>query len=201
MDIATTAPLPDAALDQLFRNARTHNGFKPDPIPDTDLRAIYELVKWGPTTANSQPLRVVFIKSKAAKERLRPALSFGNRDKTMAAPVCALLAYDLEFYEKLPRTFAHNQEARSWFAGQPALIETTALRNSSIQGGYFIMAARALGYDCGPMSGFDNTKVDAEFFPDGRVKSNFLCNLGHGDWSKVMPRNERLTFDEACEIL
>jgi 3-hydroxypropanoate dehydrogenase len=196
-----SAPLPDAVLDQLFRNARTHNGFAPDPIPDGDLRAIYDLVKWGPTTANSQPLRILFIKSQAAKERLRPALSAGNRDKTMAAPVCALLAYDLEFYELLPRTFAHNQEAKSWFKGQPALIETTALRNSSIQGGYFIMAARALGYDCGPMSGFDNAKVDAEFFPEGRFKSNFLCNLGKGDWSKVMPRNTRLTFDEGCKIL
>jgi 3-hydroxypropanoate dehydrogenase len=196
-----SAPLPDTVLDQLFRNARTHNEFKPDVIPDADLRAIYDLMKWGPTTANSQPLRILFLKSKAAKERLRPALSSGNRDKTMAAPVCALLAYDLQFYEQLPRTFAHNQEAKSWFEGKPALIETTALRNSSIQGGYFIMAARALGYDCGPMSGFDNAKVDAEFFPDGRVKSNFLCNLGKGDWSKMMPRNTRLTFDEACKIL
>jgi 3-hydroxypropanoate dehydrogenase len=196
-----SAALSEAVLDQIFRKARTHNGFQPDAIPDADLQAIYELVKWGPTTANSQPLRIVFIKSKAAKERLRPALSSGNRDKTMAAPVCALLAYDLQFHELLPRTFAHNQEAKSWFEGQPALIETTALRNSSIQGGYFIMAARALGYDCGPMSGFDNAKVDAEFFPDGRVKSNFLCNLGKGDWSKVMPRNTRLTFDEACKIL
>jgi 3-hydroxypropanoate dehydrogenase len=142
-----TARLPEPALDQLFRHARTHNDFKSDAIPDEDLQEIYDLVKWGPTTANSQPLRIVFIKSKAAKERLRPALSSGNRDKTMAAPVCALLAYDLQFYEQLPRTFAHNQEAKSWFAGQPALIETTALRNSSIQGGFFIMAARALGYD------------------------------------------------------
>src|SRR4051794_33432909 len=196
-----SAPLPDAVLDQLFRKARTHNGFQPNAIPDDDLRAIYELVKWGPTTANAQPLRVLFLKSKAAKERLRPALSAGNRDKTMAAPATAILAYDLEFYDKLPRTFAHNQQARYWFAGQPALIETTALRNSSIQGGYFIMAARALGFDCGPMSGFENDKVDAEFFPDGRIKSNFLCNLGKGDWAKMMPRNTRLSFDEACKIL
>ena len=196
-----TARLSEPALDQLFRHARTHNGFKPDPIPDEDLQEIYDLVKWGPTTSNSQPLRILFLRSQAAKERLAPALSQGNRAKTMAAPVCAMLAYDLKFYEHLPRTFAHNQEAKSWFEGQPALIEATALRNSSIQGGYFIMAARALGYDCGPMSGFDNAKVDAEFFPDGHVKSNFLCNIGKGDWSKVMPRNPRFTFDEACEIL
>jgi 3-hydroxypropanoate dehydrogenase len=196
-----SAAVSDAVLDTLFRAARTHNEFKPEPIPDADLHAIYDLVKWGPTSANAQPLRVLFLKSKAAKQRLAPALSAGNRDKTIAAPVTAILAYDLEFYEQLPRTFAHNQTARSWFAGQTALIETTALRNSSIQGGYFIMAARALGYDCGPMSGFDNAKVDAEFFPEGSTKSNFLCNLGKGDWDKMMPRNTRLTFDETCKIL
>jgi len=189
----------DDALDIMFRQARTQNKWRDEPVTDAQLRAIYDLMKMGPTTANSQPARIVFVRSPAAKERLRPALSQGNMAKTMQAPVTAILGYDTRFYDLLPRLFAHNQAARSWYANDQAL--THALRNGSIQGGYFILAARAVGLDCGPMSGFDNAKVDAEFFPDGRVKSNFICSLGHGDPSVLFPRNERLPFDEACRIL
>jgi 3-hydroxypropanoate dehydrogenase len=192
--------LDGKALDQIFRLARTHNGFLDQPVSDAQLRAIHDLMKWGPTTANSQPGRFLFLRSKAAKERLRPALSHGNLDKTMAAPATAIIAYDLEFYENLPRTFPHT-DARSWFAGKSAHVQTTALRNGSLQGAYFIIAARAVGLDCGPMSGFDNAKVDAEFFPDGKWKSNFLCNLGVGDPTKLYVRNPRLEFDEMCRIL
>jgi 3-hydroxypropanoate dehydrogenase len=191
--------LPDAALDRLFRTARTHNWFE-GPVSDTELRALYELMKWGPTSSNCQPARILFLRSAAAKERLKPALSSGNRDKTIAAPVTAILAYDLEFYEHLPRLFPHNQAARGWFAGSPD-AESHAFRNGTLQGAYFILAARALGLDCGPMSGFDNAKVDAAFFPDGRVKSNFLCNLGRGDPSKTFERLPRFAFEEVCEIL
>jgi 3-hydroxypropanoate dehydrogenase len=192
--------LDGKALDQIFRLARTHNGFLDQPVSDAQLRAIHDLMKWGPTTANSQPGRFLFLRSKAARERLRPALSHGNLDKTIAAPVTAIIAYDLEFYENLPRTFP-NTDARSWFVGKTAHVQTTALRNGSLQGAYFIIAARAVGLDCGPMSGFDNAKVDAEFFPDGRWKSNFLCNLGVGDPTKLYVRNPRLEFDEMCRIL
>jgi 3-hydroxypropanoate dehydrogenase len=191
--------LADSALDQIFRTARTFPGFLDRPVAPETLREIYDLMKWGPTTTNSQPCRIVFATSDEAKRRLAPALSEGNLDKTMAAPATAILAYDLEFYEKLPTLFPHT-DARSWFAGKPAAIATAAFRNASIQGGYFIVAARALGLDCGPMSGFDNAKVDAAFFPDGKFKSNFLCNIGYGDPSSVKPRNPRLTFDEACRI-
>lgn len=192
--------LDDTALDLIFRAARTHNAFSGE-LTDADLHALYELVKMGPTTANSQPGRFVFLRSRAAKERLRPALSPGNLEKTLSAPVTVIVAYDMQFYENLPRTFPHT-DARSWFAGQPAhSIETTALRNSSLQGAYLIIAARALGWDTGPMSGFDNAMVDAEFFPDGRWKSNFLCNLGRGDPSKIFARSPRLDFDEVCRVL
>jgi 3-hydroxypropanoate dehydrogenase len=191
--------LSDACLDQVFRAARTHNGFVDQAVTDDTLREIYDLLKWGPTTANSSPGRFVFVKGKAAKERLRPALDEGNVSKTMAAPVTAIVAYDTEFYEKLPKLFPH-ADARSWYAGNPPKIETTALRNGSLQGAYLIIAARALGLDCGPMSGFDNAVVDAAFFPDGKWKSNFLCNLGYGDPAKVRPRGPRLGFDEACRI-
>ena len=194
--------LNDQALDTLFRNARTQNGFLDTPVSDVQLRALYELMKWGPTTMNSQPARLVFVRSKAGKEKLAPALSPGNRDKTMAAPVTAIIAYDLQFYENLPRTFPNNPNAKAAFAGEEkkAHVQTTALRNGSLQGAYLILAARALGLDCGPMSGFDNAKVDAAFFPEGRVKSNFLCNLGVGDPAKVFPRNPRLPFEEACTL-
>jgi len=194
--------LNDQALDTLFREARTQNGFIDKPVSDEQLRALYELMKWGPTTMNSQPGRLVFLRSKAGKEKLAPALSPGNLDKTMKAPVTAIIAYDLRFYENLPRTFPNNPNAKSAFEGEAkaAHVQTTALRNGSLQGAYLILAARALGLDCGPMSGFDNAKVDAAFFPDGRIKSNFLCNLGYGDPSKVFPRNPRLAFDEACTL-
>jgi 3-hydroxypropanoate dehydrogenase len=191
--------LPDASLDRIFRSARTYNGFGDQPVTDETLRQIYDLLKWGPTSANSSPGRFVFVKGKAAKEKLRPALSEGNLNKTMAAPVTAIVAYDTEFYETLPRLFPHT-DARSWFAGKPALIESTAFRNGTLQGAYMIIAARALGLDCGPMSGFDNARVDAAFFPDGKWKSNFLCNLGYGDPASVKPRNPRLSFEEACRI-
>jgi 3-hydroxypropanoate dehydrogenase len=191
--------LPDTSLDQIFRHARTHNGFLDRPVDTATLRELYELMKWGPTSANSSPGRFVFVVSPEAKLRLRPALSAGNLDKTIAAPVTVIAAYDLEFYERLPVLFPHT-DARSWFAGKPDHIVTTAFRNATLQGAYLIIAARALGLDCGPMSGFDNALVDAAFFPDGKVKSNFLCNLGYGDPAKVKPRNPRLAFEEACRI-
>ena len=195
--------LDDKALDVLFRTARTQNGFTSDPVSDDTLRRLYELVKWGPTTMNTQPLRLVFVKSEAGRKLLEPALSPGNHDKTMAAPVCTILAWDTQYYEHLPKTFPHRPEAINNFKG-PEKAEVAArhaFRNSSMQGGYFILAARALGLDCGPMSGFDNAKVDAAFFPDGRFKSNFLCTLGKGDPSKVMGRLPRLSFEEACRIV
>ncbi|MEW5863371.1 MAG: malonic semialdehyde reductase [Pseudomonadota bacterium] len=193
--------LDDRSLDVIFRTARTQNGFLDHPVSDAQLRALYDLLKWGPTTMNSQPARFVFVRSKEAKEKLRPALSPGNVDKTMAAPVTVIIAYDTRFYENLPRTFPNNPSAKAAFEGKDAHIATTALRNGSLQGAYLIIAARALGLDCGPMSGFDNAKVDEAFFPDGRWKSNFLCNLGRGDPAKVFPRNPRLDFEEACRIV
>lgn len=202
------------ALSLLFREARTHNAWLAKPVSDDLLRQLYDLTKYGPTSANSSPARFVFLRTKAAKERLRPALSPGNVDKTMAAPVVVIVAYDLKFYDKLPKLFPHNPKMREVFAGNPQLIEMTARRNSSLQGGYLMLAARALGLDCGPMSGFDNAKVDEEFFgagkcenceqeffPAGHVKSNFLCNMGYGDKSKLFPRNPRLDFGEACSLL
>ena len=206
--------LNDEVLDVLFGKARTHNVWLPKPVPDELLRELYEIVKWGPTSANSTPARFVFLRTKAAKERLRPALAAGNLEKTMAAPVTVIIAYDLRFYDKLPKLFPHNAAMRDIFASNPQLIEETAKRNSSLQGAYLILAARALGLDCGPMSGFDNAKVDEEFFaagkcveceqeffPAGHVKSNFLCNLGYGDSSKLYPRSPRLDFNEACTLM
>ena len=189
------------SLDTIFCQARTHNAIS-GPVSDAQLRELYELMKWGPTTMNTQPARIMFVRSPQAKEKLRPALSPGNLDKTMAAPVTAIIAYDLLFYENLPKTFPHRPDAINGFKGEEkkASNEKTAFRNGSLQGAYFIIAARALGLDCGPMSGFDNAKVDAAFFPDGRWKSNFLVNIGKGDPAKVMPRNPRLTFEEACRI-
>ncbi len=195
-----TKILDDSTLDALFRAARTHNRWQAKPVSDTLLQAVWELAKMPPTSANCSPARILFAKSPEAKERLKPALSDGNRDKTMQAPVTAIIGYDLEFYEKLPFLFPH-ADARSWFAGKPDHILTTAFRNGSLQGAYLIMAARALGLDCGPMSGFDNAMVDAAFFPDGKIKSNFLCNLGYGDPAGVMTRSPRFAFDEACRIL
>jgi len=190
-------------LDLMFRKARSQNGWQSKPVGDEQLRALYEIMKWAPTTMNTQPGRIVFLRSREAKERLKAALNPGNVDKAMAAPITAIIAYDTRFYENLPKVFANNPNARAIFAGddKKAHAETTAFRNSSMQGGYFILAARALGLDCGPMSGFNNAKVDAEFFGGTAIKSNFLCNLGYGDAAKVMPRNPRLSFDEACKLL
>lgn len=200
-DTALASPALNAeALDILFRKARTHISWLEKPVTDEHLRQIYDLMKWGPTSANCSPARILFLRTREAKERLRPALSAGNVDKTMAAPVTAIVGYDQKFYENLPRLFPNNPAARDWFANSPEFAQTTAFRNSSIQGGYFILAARALGLDCGPMSGFDTAKVDAEFFPPN-VKSNFLCNIGYGEHSKLFPRNPRLDFDEACKLL
>ena len=192
--------LPDEALDRLFRTARTYDAFEPGTISDAQLRALYDLMKWGPTTANSQPQRILFLRSSEAKERLRPALSKNNAAKTLAAPVVAILAFDLKFYEHLGRMF-HNPAARSWYETTPEHIHATAFRNATLQGAYLIMAARALGLDAGPMSGFSNAKVDAEFFPDGQWKSNFLCILGKGVPGSLSPRDPRFAFEEVCKIL
>jgi 3-hydroxypropanoate dehydrogenase len=187
-------------IDQLFREARTHNVWLPHPVPSELLREAYELAALGPTSANTTPARYVFLTTPQAKERLRPALAPANVDKTMAAPVTVIIAWDTEFHKKLPKLFPH-RDMRPMFLGKPDLIEATAFRNSSLEGGYFILAVRALGLDCGPMSGFDAAKVNAEFFPDGKWKSNFLCNVGYGDHTKLSPRNPRLPFDEACLVL
>ncbi len=188
-----------ASLDQLFFEARTHNAFRDEPIPQALLARVYEVARWAPTSANCLPLRVVYVISEEAKAKLGPALAEGNREKTMKAPATAIIGYDLEFYEHLPKLFPHT-DARSWFAGKTKHIETTAFRNGSLQGGYFILAARALGLDCGPMSGFDNAKVDAAFFAGTQVRSNFLCNLGYGDPAGLHPRGPRLAAEEACRF-
>lgn len=194
------AALAPAALDQLFRTARTHNELGGE-VGDDTLRQLYDLLKWGPTTANSGPARFVFVRSAAAKARLGPALDEGNYAKTMAAPVTAIVAYDLAFFTKMAYLFPH-VEATSWFDSKPEpALETIALRNGSLQGAYLILAARSLGLDCGPMSGFDNATVDAAFFAGTAIKSNFLVNLGHGDPAKLFPRSPRLSFDEAAQIL
>jgi len=197
--------LTDESLDILFREARTHNVWLDTPVSDDTLRQLYGLMCWGPTSANCQPARILFLRSPEAKKRLLPALAPPNVDKTMQAPVTAVIAHDLLFYDNLPKLFPNNPSAREWFSNSPELADVTAFRNGTLQGGYFILAARSLGLDCGPMSGFDNAKVDAEFFaadpPTSRVKSNFLCNLGYGDAAKLFPRNPRLEFDEACKLL
>ena len=193
--------LDDAGLDLLFRNARTQNGWLPTPVSDDQLRAIYQIMKVGPTSANCCPARLAFLRTPEAKARLIPALSPGNVDKTKAAPVTAIIGYDTRFFELLPKLFPHRPEMVDNFANNPQLAQTTAFRNGTLQGAYFMLATRAVGLDVGGMSGFDNAKVDAEFFPDGRIKSNFLCNLGHGDPSKILPKLPRLDFDEACRIV
>jgi 3-hydroxypropanoate dehydrogenase len=195
-----TPLVSEDGLDVLFRKARSFNDFTAQPVTDEELRALYDLAKWGPTTANSQPQRVVFVRSAEAKQRLAPALSSQNRKKALGAPVVAILAYDMRFFEHLPRLF-HNPNARSWYETTPEQIRTTALRNATLEGAYLMLAARAIGLDCGPMSGFKNDVVDAEFFPDGRFKSNFLCCLGHGDPSTLPPQDYRFAFDEVCQIL
>lgn len=209
-------PLTDDAFNVLFREARTHSAWLDRPVGDFLLHQLYDLMKWGPTSANSSPARIIFLRTKEAKERLRPALMEGNVAKTMQAPVTAIIAHDAKFYEQLPRLFPAVPDMKEMFVKSPELAFATAMRNGSLQGAYFMLAARALGLDCGPMSGFDNEKVDREFFPvaasesgakagefiaAGAVQSNFLCNLGYGDASQVHPRGPRLEFNEACQLL
>lgn len=195
-----STPLPQADLDQLFFKAHTNNAWQKRDVPEGLLRELVDMLKMGPTSANCSPARFVFVKTAEAKERLRPHLSQGNMAKTMAAPVCAIVGYDLKFYEHLPKLFPHT-DAKSWFTGKPEHIVATAFRNGSLQGAYMIIAARALGLDCGPMSGFDNAGVDAEFFAGTDVKSNFICNIGYGDPSGVRPRGPRFAFDEMAKII
>ena len=209
MTTSMSTPLSDEALDILFRKARTHNVWLNKPVTDDELRRLYDLVKWGPTSANSCPARILFLRTTEAKERLLPALSPGNVEKVRQAPVTAIIGYDLKFFEQTPKLFPNNPAMRDNFINNQKLAETTAFRNGTLQGGYFILAARSLGLDCGAMSGFDNAKVDAEFFSFSagnprafvEVKSNFLCNLGYGAASKLFPRNPRLVFEEACRLL
>jgi 3-hydroxypropanoate dehydrogenase len=197
------APISEEALDLIFRKARTYSSFLPTPVSDDLLRAVYDLAKLGPTSANTMPMRIVFAKSPQAKERLKPALEGGNVNRATVAPVTAIIADDLRFYEHIPKLFPQAAGFKDFFADQKNAERTKihAFRNATLQGAYFVIAARALGLDCGPMSGFNNAKVDAEFFPDGRYKSNFLMNVGYGDKSKLHPRNPRLEFDEACKIV
>lgn len=194
-----TARLDDDAFKSLFLDARTHNAWRTEPVSEALLHELWNMLRMGPTSANCSPVRIVFVTSKAAKEKLRPCLSKGNIDKTMAAPVTAIIAQDTAFYDQLPKLAPH-ADVRSWFVGNDALIAETAFRNSSLQGAYLIVAARALGLDCGPMSGFDKAKVDAAFFDGTTVKSNFLCNLGYGDPEGLRPRAPRLGFAEACRV-
>jgi 3-hydroxypropanoate dehydrogenase len=191
--------LPSDCLDQLFRHARTHNSLT-GKVPNALLHELVDLLKLGPTSANCSPARFLFVKSREAKEKLKPHLSEGNRDKTMKAPVCTIIGYDLDFYEYLPKLFPHT-DAKSWFEGKPKKIKETAFRNGTLQGAYLILAARALGLDTGPMSGFDNAGVDRDFFAGTNIKSNFLCNLGYGDGEKLFPRSPRFSFDEMAEII
>ena len=192
----------DHCIDVLLRTARTQNGYLPTPVTDEQLRQIYDLMKLGPTSANCSPSRFVFVRTPEGKARLLPALSAGNQEKTKQAPVTVIMGYDTRFYDLLPtKLFTHRPEMRDPYAKDAALAEAVAFRNSTLQGAYFMIAARALGLDVGGMSGFDNKKVDAEFFPDGRIKSNFLINVGHGDPSKVMAKLPRLDFEEACTLL
>jgi 3-hydroxypropanoate dehydrogenase len=193
--------LQDADLRQLFIDARTHNGWLDVPLPEGMLREIYDIAKFGPTSMNTQPMRLLFLRTPAAKERLKPYLAPGNVDKTMAAPVTVIVGHDFAFYEHLPTQFPHNPNAKGVFEGKLSLIEMTAFRNGTLQGAYLIIAARALGVDCGPMSGFNNAGVDAEFFAGTQVRSNFLCNLGYGDHSKIFDRSPRFDFDSVCTLL
>jgi 3-hydroxypropanoate dehydrogenase len=195
------AQIPQQAISQLFTEARTHSAWLAKPIEDSTLRALFDLMKWGPTSANTSPVRIVFVKSAKAKEQLVPCLSPGNVDKTKAAPVTAIVAWDERYYEHVPRLFPHFPQMKDMLASNKEMAESTAFRNSSLQGGYLILAARALGLDCGPMSGFDNAKLDETFFKGTTWKSNFLCNLGYGDVSQLHPRGPRLSFDEACKII
>ena len=188
-----------ATLNLLFNTARTHNGWLDKPLGKKVLHEIWNLTRMGPTSANCSPARIVFVISKQAKKKLCPALLEANIEKTMAAPVSAIIGYDMQFYERLPKLFPHT-DAKSWFVGNEELIQTTAFRNGTLQGAYFMIAARALGLDCGPISGFNNTKVDAAFFANSSIKSNFICSIGYGNDENLYPRSPRLEFDEACRI-
>ena len=190
--------LEAAARDLLFREARTHNKWQDKPVSDAQIHELYNLAKFGPTSANSSPARFVFIRTKEGREKLRPALSSGNTEKTMTAPLTAIVAYDPKFFEKLPQLFPHNLDAKSWFTSNDSLAATTAFRNGTLQGAYLMIAARGLGLDIGAMSGFDNDAVDKAFFAGNGWRSNFLCNIGYGDWDGVFGRSPRLDFDEAC---
>jgi len=192
--------LNDESLDILYRNARTYSVWKKEDVSDVLLQAIHDLTKFAPTSANCCPMRVVFVKSPDAKAKLKPLLDAGNVDKTMTAPVTAIIGYDMKFYEHMPKLFPHT-DAKSWFVGKPDYIRETAERNGSLQGGYFILAARSLGLDCGPMSGFDRAAAKEAFFPGQDVEVNFLCNLGYGEPSSLHPRSPRFTFDEVCKIV
>ena len=192
--------MTDKLIDLMFLQGRTYSNWLDKPVDDEILEKAYDLAKMGPTSANSCPMRIAFVKSKECKEKLKPLLDESNVGKTMAAPVTAIIAYDLTFYNNLPKLFPHT-DAKSWFVGNEERTQITAFRNSSLQGAYFILASRSLGLDCGPMSGFDNAGVDKAFFANSSIRSNFLCNLGYGDSSKLHPRNPRLTFDEVCKIL
>lgn len=196
-----SSKLDDKSLDIIFREARTHNAWADKPVSDETLKALYELMKWGPTSANCSPARIIFVKSKEAKEKLATVLSEGNLKKSMQAPVTAVIGYDVEFYERLPEIFPHAPEAKTWFNWSKEWAEQTAFRNGSLQGAYFMIAARSLGLDCGPMSGFDMRKADELYFAGTTVKSNFLCNLGYGDPSGLFARSPRLPFDDACTIV
>lgn len=198
--LAMTAPLSDHALDQLFRTARTANAWTPEPVSADLLRELYELSKWGPTSANVSPARFVFLTTADAKARLAPHLSSANRAKTIDAPVTVIIAYDLDFAERVPELFPHNPGAKAWFA-DPEVAAVTAIRNGTLQGAYLMLAARALGLDCGPMSGFDHAAVDAEFFAGRRLATNFICNLGYASQAGLFPRLPRLAFGDACELL
>lgn len=193
--------ISDKSLDQIFRQARSHSFWSARPVSDVTLQALYELLCMGPTSANSSPARFLFLKSPEAKARLKPHLLDSNVEKCMTAPVVAIVGYSLRFYEKLDYLFPHNPDAPGWFEGNDALIESTAFRNGTLQGAYMIVAARAVGLDCGPMSGFDNAGVDREFFAGTPVRSNFLCALGYGDHDRLFPRNPRFAFEDACDIL
>lgn len=193
--------LDDKALDTIFRSARSHNAWLDRPVSDEQLGQMYDVMKWGSTSANCSPARILFVKSGQAKEKLKPLLMEGNQAKTMAAPVCAIIGYDVEFYEKLPDLFPHDLSAKTWFNGSAEFAEQTAFRNGSLQGAYLMIAARALGLDCGPMSGFDVDGVTKAFFEGTTYKANFLCNIGYGDPSALFDRSPRLAFDDACKVL
>ena len=192
--------LDQSALDLLFFQARTHNAWLDKPVSTTQLERLYDVIKWAPTSANCEPARLVFVQSSDAKERLALCMAPANASKVKAAPVTAIIGMDMDFYENLPRLFPH-ADAKSWFVGNQPMIDATAFRNSSLQGGYFILAARALGLDCGPMSGFDAEKVNAAFFAGTTVKVNFVCSIGYGDPTKLFARSPRLEFSEACQII